>query len=120
MKPKIDQTQFGSITVEGKRYEHDIIITLSGEVKKRKKKLSKKVYGSSHTISLEEAKYVYEKGAEQLIFGTGQHGVARLSEEAEKFFRDRNCHVSTYPTSEAIEKWNAAKGKVIGLYHVTC
>jgi hypothetical protein len=42
---EIDGTTFGTITIDGKTYEHDVIIRLSGEVVKRKKKLSKKYYG---------------------------------------------------------------------------
>ena len=56
MRPKIDDCWFGSITVEGKRFEHDIIIHLSGKVRKRDKNLSKAVYGTSHTLSLAEIK----------------------------------------------------------------
>ena len=48
MKPTIDGTEFGSITISGELYEHDVLIRLSGKVKKRKKKLSKAVYGTSH------------------------------------------------------------------------
>ena len=69
MKPKIEATTFGSITIDGREIENDVILTLDGSVKKRKKKLSKKVYGTSHTVSRDEAK---------------------------------------------------GKGKVIGLFHVTC
>ena len=69
MKPQIDRTDFDSITIEGELVEHDVIVRLNGTVKKRKKKLSKAVYGTSHTISLEEAKHVYQKGAEELIIG---------------------------------------------------
>jgi hypothetical protein len=43
-----------------------VIIRLSGEVAKRKKKLSKKYYGTSHVLSEDEAKFVFEKGCEQL------------------------------------------------------
>ncbi len=68
MKPLIDATSFGSITIEGWKIENDVILRLEDSVQKRKKKLSKKVYGTSHKISLEEARYVYEKGAEVLIF----------------------------------------------------
>ena len=71
MKPEIDQTKFGSITIEGTVFEHDVVIRLDGRVRKRKKKLSKAVYGTSHIVSLEEARHVYEKGAERLI-GTHQ------------------------------------------------
>src|ERR1700730_4252957 len=48
---EIGGTTFGSITINGKSYEHDVIIRLSGEVVKRKKKLSKKYYGTSHVLS---------------------------------------------------------------------
>ena len=38
---EIEGTTFGTITIDGKTYEHDVIIRLSGEVVKRKKRLSK-------------------------------------------------------------------------------
>ena len=47
--------------------------------KKRKKKLSKKYYGTSHVLSKDEAKFVFEKGCEQIILGSGQEGNVRLS-----------------------------------------
>lgn len=62
MKPRIDGAKFGSITIEGAEIEHDVLIRLSGEIKKRKKKLSKAVFGTSHIISLEEAEHIFEKG----------------------------------------------------------
>ena len=55
MKPGIDQTTFGSMTIEGSIFEHDVLIRLSGQVKKRKKKLSKAIYGTSHILSLDGA-----------------------------------------------------------------
>jgi len=78
MRPRIDGTKFGSITIDGSDIEHDVVIRLSDEIKKRKKKLSKAVFGTSHTISLEEAKYIFEKGAERLIIGSGQNGATML------------------------------------------
>ena len=120
MKPRIEATTFGSITIDSRRIENDVILRLDGSVKKRKKKLSKKVYGTSHTISLDEAKYVYEKGAELLIIGTGQYDLVRLSDEAEKYLEKRGCQVKLMPTPKAIRAWNRAKGKVVALFHVTC
>jgi len=120
MKPKIEATSFGSITIDGREIENDVILRLDGTVKKRKKKLSKRVYGTSHTISLDETKYVYEEGAELLIIGTGQYDLVRLSEEAQAYLRKRNCRVKMAATPEAIGVWNEARGKVIGLFHVTC
>jgi hypothetical protein len=63
---EIENTTFGTITIDGKTYEHDVLIRLSGEVVKRKKKLSKKYYGTSHVLSKDEAKFVYEQGCKQL------------------------------------------------------
>ena len=64
---EIENATFGTITMDGKTYEHDVVVRLSGEVVKRKKKLSKKYYGTSHILSKDEAKFVFEKGCEQLI-----------------------------------------------------
>ena len=69
---RIDRTAFGEITIDGKTYEHDVIIRLSGEVVKRKKKLSKKLYETSHALSKDEAKFVFQKGCKQLIPGSGK------------------------------------------------
>ena len=62
MKPKIDGTKFGSITIDGSDIEHDVLIRLSGEIK-RKKKLSKAVFGTSHIISLEKVGAYIRKGS---------------------------------------------------------
>lgn len=120
MKPRIDGTRFGSITIEGETFRRDVLIRLNGEVKKRKKKLSKAIYGTSHVVSLEEAKHVYQEGAGRLIVGTGQSGLVTLSEDAAAYFRRKGCGVELLPTPEAIEAWNKAKGAVIGLFHITC
>ena len=100
MIPHIDDVAFGSITVAGDVIGHDIIIRLNGEVKKRKKKLSKQVYGTSHIVSLEEAKHVYEKGARGLVIGSGRSGLVELSEDAARFFRKKECKIVIRPTAE--------------------
>ncbi|MGP8153834.1 MAG: Mth938-like domain-containing protein [Smithella sp.] len=120
MKPRIDGTKFGSITIDGADIEHDVLIRLSGEINKRKKKLSKAVFGTSHTISLEEAKYIFEKGAKRLIIGSGQNGMATLSKEASEYFKEEKVRIDLSPTPKAIHQWNKAKGLTIGLFHVTC
>ena len=120
MRPVIDGTGFGSITIDGVDFGHDVLIRLDGQVKKRKKKLSKAIYGTSHTISLDEARHVYEDGVERLIIGTGQYGLVRLSDEASDYFERHGCQVDLLPSPEAIQAWNAAQGAVIALFHVTC
>ena len=78
----------------------DVIIRLSGEVVKLKKKLSKKYYGTSHVAWKDEAKFVFEKGCEQLILGSGQMGSVQLSPEAEAYFAKKGCKLLLQPTPE--------------------
>jgi hypothetical protein len=122
MKPRIDRTAFGSITVNGTVFDHDVIIRPDGRVKKRKKKLSKAIYGTSHTISRQEAKYLYEQATrpDHLIVGSGQEGNVELSPEAAAYLKQRKCHVVLLPTPKVISVWNRTKGTAIGLFHVTC
>ena len=116
----IERSTFGAITIDGKTYEHDVVIRLSGEVMKRKKKLSKKYYGTSHVLSKDEAKFVFEKRCEQLIVGSGQMGNVQLSPEAAAYFAKKGCKVLSQPTPEAIHLFNRSKARKIGLFHVTC
>ncbi len=120
MRPSIDRTKFGSITINGEVFKHDVVIRLDGQVKKRKKKLSKAIYGTSHTISLDEARQFYQEGAEQLIVGAGQSGLVTLSDEAADYLERKGCRVRLLPTPKAVQAWNKAEGAVIGLFHVTC
>lgn len=121
MEPTIQETTFGSITVDGERFEHDVVIRLSGKVKKRKKRLSKQYYGTSHKVSLDEAKDIFQKGAKRLILGSGQYDNVRLSAEAKDYFEKKGCSVKLAPTPKAVKLWNNTQGeKTIGMFHVTC
>ena len=120
MKPNLTDTGFGWIDIEGERISHDILIRLDGEVSKRKKKLSKELYGTSHIISQAEAEYVYQEDADGLLIGGGQFGRVSLSPEAEAFFKEKNCPVTIQPTPTALKTWNRSREKLIGLSHITC
>jgi len=120
MKPRTEATSFGSITIDGSRYGYDVLIRLDGGIKKRKKKLSKRIFGTSHMISQEEAEYIYEEGAEVLVIGTGQFDQVRLSDEAQSYFDSKELKVIMKGTPEAIQLWNELQDKATGLFHVTC
>lgn len=120
MNTKTEATSFGSITIDGQMFNHDVLIRQDGTIRKRKKKLSKKFYGTSHKISREEAEFIYEDGAQTLILGTGQYGRVHLSEEAQEYFDEKGLSVIAAATPEAIQRWNEVQGEAIGLFHVTC
>lgn len=119
-RPTIEATTFGSITIDGTTYEHDVVIRTDGGVVKRKKKLSKQVYGTSHKVSREEAEFLWEKGCRRMIIGSGRHDSVRLSGKAEKYLAKRGCEVETCPTPEAADLFNAAPEDTAAMFHVTC
>jgi hypothetical protein len=120
LRAHIDRTEFGVICIEGQTYRHDVVIRLNGSVKKRKKKLSKALYGTSHLVSIDEAKHIYDKGAVRLIIGSGQYGKLELSDDANRYFARKSCRVKLMATPKAIEAWNESRDGTIGLFHVTC
>ena len=97
MNPHIDGTAFGSITIAHDDYEHDVIIRLNGGVEKRKKKLSKAIYGTSHIVSLAEAQYVYEPGAQRLIVGLGRGATSHCPTKRQAISNRRSARCSRCP-----------------------
>ena len=120
MKLHIDSSSFGSITIGGGTYEYDVVIRPDGAVEKRKKNLSKEVYGTSHILSKDEAKHVRGKSAGLVIIGTGQDGVLDISPEAFDYFTRKGCRVEALKTPDAVRRWNETDEDAVGLFHVTC
>ena len=119
MKPVIDKTGFGSITIESVSYKHDVVIRLDGTIEKRKR-FPAKMFGGSHTLTPQEAEYIHEEGARHVIIGTGQFGVLELSPEAEAYFADNGVETFLLPTPLEVKRWNDREENTIGLFHVTC
>ena len=121
MKPRLDKTRFGSITIAGTVFSYDVIVRPDGRIKRRKKQLSKAVYGTSHIISVREARFVRKQaeGARRLIIGSGQYGNVELSPKAAAYLKRKHCRVVLARTPKVIDIWNRAE-RAIGLFHVTC
>jgi hypothetical protein len=91
---------FGSIQIDGTTYEHDVVID-RGDVRKRKKKPSKKFRDEfGHTpVSIEE-KIPWK--CRRLIIGTGT-GALPVMDEVKKEAKRRKINLLVLPTTEAIE-----------------
>lgn len=116
----INDTHFGAITIDGQTYDHDVVIRMTEVIEARRKKLSKKYYGTSHRLSREEAEFLWEVGCPLLILGTGQYDSLALSEEAAAFFAERQCVILARPTPEAVRLFNATAAPKAAMFHVTC
>ncbi|MCW3999430.1 MAG: MTH938/NDUFAF3 family protein [Candidatus Bathyarchaeota archaeon] len=120
MKTLVLESEFGSIEVNGEKYENDIIIHDDGTVTKRKKKLSKDLkalYG--HTpLSEHELSFLEQEKYDALYIGTGHQAALPLTPQAQKLLAEKNAQIMSTP--ELVEKINGETGKFVAIIHVTC
>ena len=109
---------FGSIGVDGTTYDHDIVID-RGEVRKRKKKPSKKYRDRfGHTpLSVDED---IPWKCKRLVVGTGLEGSLPVMKQVENEARRRNVELLVLPTKEAIEELTRKIDETNAILHVTC
>ena len=114
---KFQQFSFGQIRIDGIEYDHDVVID-RGEVRKRKKKASKKFRDAfGHTpLSLEEE---IPWKCRCLVVGTGE-GALPVMEEVKREAKRRKIELLILPTEEAIKLLNQRAEKTNAILHVTC
>ena len=110
---------FGVIEIDGRRFEHDVVLE-RGAIRKRRKgpsKLYRDRYG--HTpLSVDEA---IPWMAPVLIVGTGADGRLPIMPELLEEARRRGVEVIAEPTEEACRRLSSADAGTVGaVLHVTC
>jgi hypothetical protein len=110
---------FGTIEVEGRRYDHDIVID-AGAVSKRTKKASKRYreqYGHTPLSADERIPW----GGGRLIVGTGAYGSLPVTPELEREAARRHVQIVALPTPDALRLIaDLAAEDVRAVIHVTC
>ncbi len=112
----IEEYKFGFIIVDGKRYDYDVEVRWTGDVLSWERK-------ESHIINVESVKRALEQKPETIIVGTGESGMAKVTEEADKLVKEKGIRIIVNMTGEAVKVFNEEKRKgkkVIGLFHLTC
>jgi hypothetical protein len=114
---KFQQFSFGQIRIDGVEYSYDVVID-RGEIRKRKKKPSKKFRDSfGHTpLSLEEE---IPWKCSRLVVGTGE-GALPVMDEVRREARKRKVELIILPTEEAMEFLNQRGKNANAILHVTC
>ena len=117
VRMRFEKLAFGSIRIDGITYEHDVIID-RGEVRKRKKKASKKFRGRfGHTPLSKEEDLPWK--CRQLVIGTGT-GALPVMEEVKREAKRRKVKLLILPTVEAIEELKQNPDQTNAVLHVTC
>ena len=114
---RFESFSFGSIRIDGVTYTHDVVID-RGQVRKRKKKPSKKFRDDfGHTpLSMEED---IPWKCLRLVIGTGTGRLPVMDEVKQEAAR-RHIKLLILPTSEAIAELKERPDKVNAILHVTC
>jgi hypothetical protein len=114
---RFEAFSFGSICIDGVTYEHDVLID-RGQVRKRKKKASKK-FGAAfgHTpLSIEEE---IPWKCRKLVIGTGT-GALPVMEEVKQTAKRRRIQLLVLPTAQAIRVLQENPDGANAILHVTC
>jgi hypothetical protein len=108
---------FGSIRIDGVTYPHDVVIDC-GEVRKRKKKPSKKFRDAfGHTPLSSEEKIPWK--CRRLVIGTGT-GALPVMEEVKREAKRRGVELLILPTAEALAVLELDPADTNAILHVTC
>jgi len=113
----IEKYSFGSITIDGKTYHHDVEIRDEEEILEWSRK-------SSHLFDVESVEKAVKLNPGVIILGTGAYGVAKVEEECRNFIEEKGIELIIEKTGKAIKTFNTlcqeSKKRVIGLFHLTC
>ena len=115
---RFEAFSFGSIRIDGATYENDVVID-RGEIRKRKKKPSKKFRDEfGHTpLSVEEKiPWKYRR----LVVGTGTYGRLPVMKEVKLEAERRKIQLLILPTARAIKALKEEPDETNAIFHVTC
>lgn len=114
---KIEDFAFGRIKIDGREYDHDVVID-HGSIGKRLKKPSKGFTQFGHTpLSVKEA---IPWNCCRLIIGTGAYGRLPVMDEVLEEAAKRHVELVSLPTTDAIVKVNEGDTETNAILHVTC
>lgn len=112
----ISSYKFGSITIDGRVYGHDVIVTWNGKVKAAETE-------TRHLIGTKEMSQLILERPEIIVIGLGQNSLMRISPEVAKLADEKKLKIVEKPTPEAVKEFSelAHLGKkVVAYLHLTC
>jgi len=110
---------FGEIEIDGRRYDHDVVVD-AGRARKRRKHASKarrEEFGHTPLTAAEDLPW----GGRRLVVGTGAHGSLPVTADVFTEGERRGVEVVTVTTPEALALLRDLEpGDVHAVLHVTC
>lgn len=119
--PKINSTEFGSITIDDKKYDQVLII--GNKVEERDYDKLKELFQTSHKIGDWEVAVLLKDNPEMVVIGTGQNGALSVEQKVIDILAQNKIKVTIEKTPQAVITYNSAisAGKrVNAVIHTTC
>ncbi len=113
---RVDGYSFGKIVIDGKEYNHDVIVYWDGKVEKWWRK-------EGHRVCLEDVKSLIDRKVKTAIFGTGKYGVMKVGDDVKEKFEEMGIECVERISDEAVKLFNelvSKKDKVALAIHLTC
>ena len=120
---EIEKTKFGSITIDGQTYNHDVYINMDGSISKRKKELSRPISRGHTVLGPEEIKLLLSQKPETIVIGKGQFGKLPIPKESRELLESSNVIVieDKLPiVMHLINNLLKEKAKIVAILHITC
>ena len=115
---RFENFTFGEVSIDGNTYEHDVVID-RGEIRRRKKKPSKKFREEfGHTPLSVKEKIPWK--CSRLVIGTGADGNLPVMKDVRKEAQRRHVTLKILPTAQAIRVLNRDANDTNAVLHVTC
>ncbi len=115
---RFEDLSFGSIRIDGVTHEHDVVID-RGQIRKRKKKPSKKFRDAFGHTPLSIKEEIPWKCC-RLVVGTGAYDALPVMKEVKLEAERRKIELLILPTARAIEALKQDADDTNAILHVTC
>jgi hypothetical protein len=110
----IENYHFGSITIDGKTYNNDVILIGNDVIDWWR--------DEGHYVAVQDLKDLPD-GFDFLVIGNGASGCCKVSDKVEDFCKEKEAELIVEMTGDAQKTFNQllAEGKkVVGAFHLTC
>ncbi len=114
---KIEKFAFGSITIDGKTYQSDLVIYPDGTIEEpwwRK---------TSHVLSKDDISTLIQKKPDVIIAGTGVNGLMKPEKGLAEYLTSQGIEFIAAPNDRAVEIFNRlfnSEKRVGACFHLTC
>lgn len=113
---KITHYEFGRISVDGKDYHSDVIISQKGVRDRWWRK-------QGHNLAIDDLEHVLQAGPEIVVIGCGYYGRMQVPDATKAYLTNNGIRVEIVDTTEAVARFNALQqdyARIVAALHLTC